>query len=996
VSPYPDHIDHGARRAVVQIAALFHDMGKATNLMQRKLRRSLTSPSFEVDAIRHEVFSAFVWDEMFGDHDDAKIVAALASCTGAQIDRVMRPVKKRLQKLHNDCRKADGDAPIKLNFLENDGTIAMAVGHLILSHHRLCDGSDNYQRFMAGAHVRGDLDLTRECLDIAPGAPYWHEPWFKDALQDGVDQLRPGIIKNTASVEIALRTSLMFGDHMGSALKALAAQTPDHLANTGSGRPMDSLSLHTQRVVEEAGHAYEMLYEGLSDIRGLEAKELPEQIVTPENDCGRFAWQSHAAASARHVVATQEGGFFGCLFAGTGTGKTRGAPTVLTAAVMADRRESRRNLRATLGLGLRTLATQSAQEYVDDLGFDAGDVSMVIGQPPMSFEEYSEASAEGSESHTSLPDWLNVRMTDQAALPEAKTFPSFYDRFINHTGKRAANARSLIEPPVTVCTVDHLMSIADPARSKHMLATIRMMSSDLILDEIDQYSPEDIAAIARLIYQVGAAGRRVIIMSATMTCDIALTLHDTYARGWARYAAQTGMNDHVHLLCTGDTPDSYRDNRTGAAAEAVISDCIAHVLQDVTNADVLRKTEILTPVEGWEDLVDQISTSCSHLHDKNAVEVAGYYVSFGLARMTRISHTAALAVQLPAGEFSDRLRVKICLHSNMPRVIRSWIEMRLKAALTRKGGAPNAGIEAFCREEGLFEQAARAGLRDIEIVLVSSPVVETGTDYDFDWAVLDPYSIRSLIQTAGRVRRHRSVHDAVNVHVLGRPVAAMQGGRIDMPGVETQQRAARVIAPSLEAFEGRHICDLIGPSGLECLDASLMLDMTRDVPLRTAEMGLCTQMIDTNETSPGGRYLANLRSRMNTAVSKRRKFRRSVSRDILYTLVGDDLDTAVWHIDLAPGGRDSHLGLASERGFRLSDSTVKGMAFAGDLARRAFDAYTQAHPGFEKYGTSEAFETCIADYSSPEDGLVPEVSYHAFTGLTRGSFESLLKPFGRD
>lgn len=995
MSPFPDHTDHGARRAVVQIAALFHDMGKATNLMQRKLRRSLTSPSFEADAIRHEVFSAFVWDELFGGHDDAKLLAALAACTGADIDRVMRPVKKRLLKLHSDCRKADGNVPVRLAFLENDASIAMAVGHLILSHHRLCEGSDNFLRFTAGAHVRGDLDLNRDCLDIAPGAPYWHEPWFKDALLSGAALLRPGMIATTASLEIGLRTALMFGDHMGSALKTLSAQAPDHLANTGNGRPMDSLSLHTQRVVEEAGCAYGMLYEGLNDFRDLGQNDLPEQIAAPKGT-GRFKWQSHAAVSARHLVATQEGGFFGCLFAGTGTGKTRGAPTVLSAAVMADKIEGRRNLRATLGLGLRTLATQSAQEYVYDLGFDAGDVSMVIGQPPMTYEECAGGSAEGSESHVSLPNWLNVQMADQAELTQAITLPPFYGRFINHTGKRAANARKLIEPPVTVCTVDHLMSIADPARSKHMLATIRMMSSDLILDEIDQYGPEDIAAIARLIYQVGASGRRVIIMSATMTCDIALTLHDTYARGWARYAAQTGMSDHVHLLCTGDTVGSYRDNRTGAAAGSVISDCITHVLKDVTRADVLRKTEILPPVDGWDDLVDQISTSCSQLHDENAVEVAGYNVSFGLARMTRISHTAALAVQLPAGEFSDRLRVKICLHSNMPRVIRSWIEMRLKAALTRKGDMPNAGVEAFCREEGLFDQAARAGLRDIEIILISSPVVETGTDYDFDWAVLDPYSIRSLIQTAGRVRRHRSVHDAVNVHVLGRPVAAMQGGRIAMPGVETHQRAARVIAPSLEAFEGRQISDLIGPSGLAHLDSSLMLDLTRDVPLRAAEMGLCKLMIDVNETSPCGRYLADQGARMNSAVAKRRKFRRSVSRDILYTLIGDTPDTAIWHIDLAPGGRDSGLALASERRFTAHKDTFRGLAFAGNVASRSYEAYIAAHPDDAKYGTSDLFETRVADYGSPETGLVPEVSYHDFTGITRGSFESLMKPFGRD
>ena len=49
---------------------------------------------------------------------------------------------------------------MKLAFCERDhspcageGTIAYAVGMLILTHHRLPDGSDNHLRLQAGAHV---------------------------------------------------------------------------------------------------------------------------------------------------------------------------------------------------------------------------------------------------------------------------------------------------------------------------------------------------------------------------------------------------------------------------------------------------------------------------------------------------------------------------------------------------------------------------------------------------------------------------------------------------------------------------------------------------------------------------------------------------------------------------------------------------------------------------------------------------------------------------
>ncbi len=38
---------------------------------------------------------------------------------------------------------------------------------------------------------------------------------------------------------------------------------------------------------------------------------------------------------------------------------------------------------------------------------------------------------------------------------------------------------------------------------------------------------------------------------------------------------------------------------------------------------------------------------------------------------------------------------------------------------------------------------------------MATPVEEVGRDHDFDWAVVEPSSYRSIIQLAGRVRRHR-------------------------------------------------------------------------------------------------------------------------------------------------------------------------------------------------------------------------------------------------
>ncbi len=39
--------------------------------------------------------------------------------------------------------------------------------------------------------------------------------------------------------------------------------------------------------------------------------------------------------------------------------------------------------------------------------------------------------------------------------------------------------------------------------------------------------------------------------------------------------------------------------------------------------------------------------------------------------------------------------------------------------------------------------------------MIATPVEEVGRDHDFDWAIIDASSVQSIVQTAGRVNRHR-------------------------------------------------------------------------------------------------------------------------------------------------------------------------------------------------------------------------------------------------
>ncbi|MEX6067036.1 hypothetical protein [Providencia hangzhouensis] len=53
---------------------------------------------------------------------------------------------------------------------------------------------------------------------------------------------------------------------------------------------------------------------------------------------------------------------------------------------------------------------------------------------------------------------------------------------------------------------------------------------------------------------------------------------------------------------------------------------------------------------------------------------------------------------------------------------------------------------------------------------------EVGRDHDFDWAVIEPSSYRSIVQMAGRVRRHRAGEVASpNIALLQYNWVAFQG-----------------------------------------------------------------------------------------------------------------------------------------------------------------------------------------------------------------------------
>jgi CRISPR-associated endonuclease/helicase Cas3 len=106
-------------------------------------------------------------------------------------------------------------------------------------------------------------------------------------------------------------------------------------------------------------------------------------------------------------------------------------------------------------------------------------------------------------------------------------------------------------------------------------------------------------------------------------------------------------------------------------------------------------------------------------------------------------------------DWPGHVDVKImAYHSQQVMLLRHEQERHLDNILKRTTLTPNEQKGPFVNP--LIRRYLENSLaKDMLFIVVATPVEEIGRDHDFDWAVVEPSSYRSIIQLAGRIRRHR-------------------------------------------------------------------------------------------------------------------------------------------------------------------------------------------------------------------------------------------------
>ena len=794
----PDHIvspQYLLLGRCVELAGLLHDVGKATEHFSKKLQSNKPIADF----VRHELLSVYVLEELVGDRSDLAWLGELAVAPASVMAVAIQKAFSRVAGLFG-CQDSPSDAVLNLRV---DGRpVYHAVRWLIMSHHRLPHadvGPSGNVIVNSQAYItwRADDKKTIPDYRTAKLRLLTDEADWIAKLTSSADRCRLALSDcDSAVIARGLpglrgfgRVAVMLADHHVSKNKKPASDPADGrlYANSVSVETaVGTLPRVSGQHLET--HLRSVAKLGLSSIRGfarasaiaprIPESEVPQTLSDPHPAHGtRFAWQ---AASARAVrQADVKYGFFGIVLAGTGNGKTLGNAIILAALSP--------ELRYTVGLGLRTLTLQTGDAYKGSIGLIEGrHLATRIGSLVVQRLHEESSGNTGSES-SDESDELDIVLGettdyDQPLRGTLKTFST-------------SGTEEFLRAPVLVTTVDGIMTIADGHSGARLHPALRMMTSDLVLDEIDDYAERDQAALMRLAEAIGNYGRRLIISSATLPPPTAEGMFLAYRRGYSEYAAMTGEPDQVDVGWFPDEPTLVRveGNVTIERFAGLHLNLVRRIVSADTSRPARRRVELLSvsPVATLRDIHKCILDGCRELHRRyHVVEPqSGRRISLGFVRCGNVEPARELARYLaetatPSDAIEHRV---VCYHSRHLVCTRHYIETFLDRACTRKLGS-----------SGLFKdpsvvRALSETQGDLMIIVVSTSIEEVGRDHDFDWLIADPSGNRQVVQAAGRVHRHRDIHLFMpNVMVLDRPLRWHRNrwdGRQDwpnfgLPGVE--------------------------------------------------------------------------------------------------------------------------------------------------------------------------------------------------------------------
>ncbi|PWD87963.1 type I-F CRISPR-associated helicase Cas3f [Ignatzschineria cameli] len=563
---------------VATLAALLHDLGKATIGFQEKLRPGGQA----IDPYRHEWLSLqlflliikdcqtdlealerlahFEWDdELFReleeqnfDHvtiPDQPLIQLLSWLIVSHHKLPLASVEERgkKQNIWITRKKFFAELRAMKGWVRNSAENDLKFWHILTDPERVTP------------------ELTKQFKGWSDALKYWASQALLLSLYErGQGLLSPFILYLS-------RTTLILADHTYSSVRSSLGlrffeQVGDQylyralplIANTFSREnqePNQTLARHLTGVAGQASNFARKLPFLRQELPFLKEKPLLMKSRTPKH-LTKFIWQDSATQLARRLnLQSETEGFFGINMASTGHGKTLGNVKIMNSLQSEQRRS-----RLTIALGLRVLTLQTGEKLKEDLTLSDYEIATLVGGVGVS-ELYalkakeSQQMASNNSEHTSLQideddsqmsqveaQYANQGSESLTALVEGDVLGG-YDTALTEEDLGVAisdqKAQKLLYSPIVATTIDHLIPATETMRGgKHIVPILRLLTSDLILDEVDDFSPEDLYAVTRLIYLAGVLGSRIMLSSATLAPDLIAGLFEAYSQGYRLWQKQ--------------------------------------------------------------------------------------------------------------------------------------------------------------------------------------------------------------------------------------------------------------------------------------------------------------------------------------------------------------------------------------------------------------------------------------------------------------------------
>ncbi|WP_298147128.1 type I-F CRISPR-associated helicase Cas3f [uncultured Acinetobacter sp.] len=716
-----------------------HDIGKASQHFQHKLSPNMAGKKVK-DDIRHE------WLSM-------KLLQAMRA-NGWQWRPAWENIDRRIDKLTLGNR-----TEIKKEALQNE---LEAVDYLVVTHHGLLGDRENF----SSLHVRNNLPSESQitCAGDLPESIFKSHRHRMNRLAKQTECAQNNSLYWKA-LSLHARAALIHADHIVSA-EQFSQHLPENIqlfANTKFKKNLQGklekiqdqpLDWHLQQVGDRSSYIATKMLTDLN-LAGL-SEQTVEYICQPSTE-NRFLWQNHVAnALQKHINKTPDVPCLLLNIAGTGSGKTR--MNLRTACTLRPN-----DPRIAIALNLRSLTLQTGEALQQSMNLSEDEIAIIIGDKTTQ-NLFNQRNAQD----VGIDDDENLAEPIFDAYGEVQDLPAWLIPLYTQNNKRGKSidktGQTVLTSPLLVSTIDYLIAAGEPHRQgHHVKALLRLISSDLILDEIDGYEPKSLMAVLRLVQLAAMYGRHVICSSATLSSTVADSIYRAFESG-IEIRQALYQSPQKFILAVADNElkpkielielekkfqfiQNYQQHLS--ELQTVLAEKSAHPYRLAQLAPIENPT-----VNNWKATVLE---HVEKLHQQHAwtIKKSDKKISFGLIRVANIKHAIDLAKELTNKLPNAQIA---CYHANDWLISRFHKEQRLDFLLSRhkKGTKRPTGNEHIYTDDEILSVLKHSqSTDDIPFIVIATPVEEVGRDHDFDWAIIDASSIQSIVQTAGRVNRHR-------------------------------------------------------------------------------------------------------------------------------------------------------------------------------------------------------------------------------------------------